>query len=417
MTVGISREAAQVEPHAGRDADDVRLIGHDGEIGELDELFEGGPLTRWHRLLGLRRPGTRRLVVRSLVAVAIGWVPLVVINAIQVLVLGDEAAKTFFSDVAVHTRFLIAVPLLVIAESDCIPRLRHVTRHFLAAGLIKDQDRPRYSAAVASTQRLLNSTTAEIIIVALAYGLVVAITFYVTPVQIPVWHRAGTGFYYFSLDGWWHALVSIPLLTILCFGWAWRVLLWTRLLWLISRLDLKLIPLHPDHVGGLRFTSTSLRGFRLIGLAFSTIAAGVVANRVLIDGASPFDFKRVAIAMVILVVLLSAGPLTVFISKLRETHGAAMFTYGALAGELGEQFRQKWVQQGGNLDRAFEVRDFSATSGLFRVIENAYGMNQLPLGKNDVFELVFITLLPFLPVALMAVPVEEVLEKLLKFVL
>ena len=164
---------------------------------------------------------------------------------------GDEAARTFFSDVAVHTRFLVAVPLLIAAETDCIPRLRQVVRHFLAAGLIKEQDRDHYSAAVASSQRLLNSATAEIVIVALAYGLVVAITLSVTPAQIPPWHRAGPGFHYFSLDGWWHALVSIPLLTILCLGWAWRILVWTRLLSQISRLDLNLKPFHPDHVGGL----------------------------------------------------------------------------------------------------------------------------------------------------------------------
>ena len=191
MAKEILTETVEVEPTAGS-KDQVRALGHQDERAEIDGIFEGGPLTRWERKFGLSRWGERRLVVRALIAIAIGWVPLALINAIQLFVMRDEAAKTFFSDVAVHTRFLVAVPLLIAAESDCIPRLREVTRHFLAAGLIREQDRHRYSAAVASTQRLLNSTTAEIIMVALAYGLVVAISNYVTPAQIPPWHRAGT---------------------------------------------------------------------------------------------------------------------------------------------------------------------------------------------------------------------------------
>ena len=137
----------------------------------------------------------------------------------------------------------------------------------------------------------------------------------------------------------------------------------------------------------------------------------------LLENASPFAFKWVPITMVLLVVLISAGPLCIFISKLRETHSEAMFTYGALADELGEHFKRKWVDQAGTLEHGFDVRDFSATTAFFRVVEGAYEMNELPLGKNDLFELIFVTLLPFVPVALMAVPVEEFLQKLLKLVL
>ena len=43
-----------------------------------------------------------------------------------------------------------------------------------------------------------------------------------------------------------------------------RLLLWACFKFLMSRLDLKLIPGHPDHTGGLKFLSSSLRGFRLI---------------------------------------------------------------------------------------------------------------------------------------------------------
>ena len=87
MAQEISTETVEVEPTARSKVGPSSRLGRKDESAEIDELFEGGPLTRWHRLLGLSRPSTRRLVVRSLVAIAIGWVPLLVINAIQVLVL------------------------------------------------------------------------------------------------------------------------------------------------------------------------------------------------------------------------------------------------------------------------------------------------------------------------------------------
>jgi hypothetical protein len=70
-----------------------------------------------------------------------------------------------------------------------------------------------------------------------------------------------------------------------------------------------------------------------------------------------------------------------------------MFTYGALAEEWGDHFKRKWVDPKESLERAFEVRDFSSTTGFFRVIESAYNMNEMPVGRNDVIELVFATLL------------------------
>jgi hypothetical protein len=75
-------------------------------------------------------------------------------------------------------------------------------------------------------------------------------------------------------------LVSVPLLLLLLLGWLWRVLLWWRFLWLTARLDLRLIPGHPDLAGGLMFVGSSLRSFWLLSFALGAIAAGTVANRV-----------------------------------------------------------------------------------------------------------------------------------------
>ena len=72
----------------------------------------------------------------------------------------------------------------------------------------------------------------------------------------PAWHVSTVaGVEVYSPAGWWHALVSLPLLFVLLLGWIWRVLVWTRFLYLMAGLDLKLVPAHPDRTAGLRFVA------------------------------------------------------------------------------------------------------------------------------------------------------------------
>ncbi len=384
-----------------------------------DELFDGGPPLRWQKSLGLVRPGDARSVRRAQLVMLIGWVPPALVAAVQGFILRDEAAKTFFYDFAIYARLLVAAPLLILAEPDCIPRLGEIARHFFDAGLVREPDTPRFKAAVASTRRLLDSTAAGFAAVLAAYALLVALSLNVAPGTVPAWYTAGgVGPPGFSMAGWWYRLVSLPLLLVLFLGWMWRVFLWWRFLWLMSRLDLLLIPGHPDHVGGLKFVSSSLRGFRLIGLALGTIAAGNAASRVLYSGASLLAFKHVAIGLVVFILALSAGPLTVFIRKLRAAKRHGMFEYGALACAVGRQFERKWLGRAGGVDEsALDAQDFSATTDLYQVVSNVYEMDSLPFGLKNLSELVVVTLLPFVPVALMAVPFDVILESIAKLLL
>jgi len=53
--------------------------------------------------------------------------------------------------------------------------------------------------------------------------------------------------------GYWLAFVSIPLFQFILFRWYMRLVLWFRLLWQISRLNLHLTAAHPDREGGIGF--------------------------------------------------------------------------------------------------------------------------------------------------------------------
>ncbi len=107
-----------------------------GTANMTEEVFDGGPLLRWERKLRLVKPGRQLNARRALLAVLIAWLPLAVLNAAQFLVFGDESAKSFFSDFAVNARFLMAVPALVVAEAECVPRLGRIVVHFAESGLV-----------------------------------------------------------------------------------------------------------------------------------------------------------------------------------------------------------------------------------------------------------------------------------------
>jgi hypothetical protein len=169
---------------------------------------------------------------------------------------------------------LIALPALVLAEIVVAPRLQKIAQHFVETGLITAEDRPRFDAAISSTRRLKNSFGAVIVLVLLAWGLVPLLLLAKPTPELLAWQSSAEGRSLFSPAGWWHLLVSMPLLLFVLLGWVWRLLLWTRFLWRVSRLDLQLVPAHPDRAAGLMFVAHSLRVCSMLGFAVGAIVAG-----------------------------------------------------------------------------------------------------------------------------------------------
>jgi hypothetical protein len=379
-----------------------------------DELFESAPLLRWERSLGLVKSGRPRAARRSFFAVLIGWVPLAVLAGVQFLIFADDSSKSFFSDIAVHARFLVAVPALIFAEAECIPRLGRIVNHFAETGLVVESDKARFQAAVSSTRRLLTSTLGDLVMLVIVYLIVAALALYLSRGSIIPWHRRASSDFGFSAAGWWHTLVSLPVLLIIFFGWLWRLALWTRFLFLMSRLNLHLIAGHPDRVGGLKFVTSSLRGFRLISFACGAVVAGSIANRQFHQGTQPLEFKNLVIGLMVFLVVIFVGPLTIFLMKLRNTKTRGIFQYGALVGTVGKEFETRWLRRLENIDEtSLAVQDFSATTDLYSIADNVYEMREFPFTLRDLIGPIGVSaMLPFIPLALMAMPLEVILRGL-----
>src|SRR5262245_37151737 len=117
-------------------------------------LFFDGPPIRLGRLLGLVRADRRWVRLAAAVAVLVGWLPLVVLVAVDAFGHGADLASSFLQDYAVHARSLVAAPMLVLAHSFCVPRLEILVRYLALAGFVPDRERDRFADMVASTRRL-----------------------------------------------------------------------------------------------------------------------------------------------------------------------------------------------------------------------------------------------------------------------
>ncbi|MFD2430387.1 hypothetical protein ACFSUK_24465 [Sphingobium scionense] len=180
----------------------------------------------------------------------------------------------------------------------------------------------------------MRAPSAELLVLLLAYAFILWL--FATGISthgLPAWTIVGQG--RLSAAGWWHMLVSLPILLMLLMGWLWRILLWTRLLHKVAAMDLRLIVAHPDNAGGLGFLAQSVRAFGTFALGIGCITAGRFANVHLQGAATPMTGGFLIGGTVVLVLLLCVAPLGVFRPVMARAWRRNAMHYGALAVALG----------------------------------------------------------------------------------
>jgi hypothetical protein len=389
-----------------------------GESGDFS-LVLGGPLFQLLRrahladdALGLVR---RRLITISLLA----WLPLLVLSALEIRALGGNVAVPFLLDVEAHARFLVALPLLIVAELVVLQRLRFVVRQFLERHVIPASALSRFNAAITSALQLRNSVLAEVLLLAFVYGVgVLLIWRQYMALQTATWYAAPTGAgLQLSLAGVWYGYVSLPLYQFLLMRWYFRIFIWARFLWQVSRLDLRLVPTHPDRVGGLGFLADTVYAFLPLAVAHGALLAGLLANRIVYLGAALPAFKLEIVALVVFLLGVVLGPLLVFAPRLAQTKRTGNREYGALAQRYVRAFDVKWLRGGAPADESLvgssDIQSLADLSNSFEVVRT---MRIAPVTTEALFRLVAATLVPLVPLALTMMSLEDLLKRLIGIV-
>jgi hypothetical protein len=379
-------------------------------------LVLGGPIFQFFRKSHLAGDGLQLLHRRLLVITFLAWIPLLILAAVNPSV-GEAGRLAFFHDVEVHTRFLLALPILLTAELIVHSRLRPVVRRFVERGIVLPNDLPRFHNAVNSAVRLRDSVAVELGILLFLYPLslwlwnerpsIVSATWYGTPGS--PWHLTAAGF--------WYVFVSIPILRFILFRWYLRIFIWFRFLWQVSRIDLHLIPTHPDRAAGLAFLGKSAYAFGPILFAQGAMLAGVVAERVLYRGQSLISFKLQIAGFVVFFVLAILGPLLMFTPRLAQAKRKGLADYGLLAQRYVENFEQKWVAgDPSHSEDLLGTSDIQSLADLGNGYAMVRDMRPIPFWLEDVSRLAAATAAPLVPLLLTIFSPEELITRVMKIV-
>jgi hypothetical protein len=218
--------------------------------------------------------------------------------------------------------------------------------------------------------------------------------------------------------GWWFILVSIPLFQFMLFRWYFRIFVWMRFLWQVSRCPLRLVPTHPDRLAGLGFLSGIVTAFAPLLFAHGTLLAGTIAMRIFFERAALPDFKVEVGVVVVFLLLLVLGPLMLFVPHLATARRIGLREYGALAQRYVREFDAKWLRGGAPsgepLIGSADVQSLADLGGSYEMVQN---MRLLPFTRDAVLQLAVITLVPVAPLLLTMIPLEELLKRLVQIVL
>lgn len=379
-------------------------------------LVLGGPL--FQLFLRTHLAGdTLELVKRRLIlGLLITWLPLLLLSAFAGQLLGGAETVPFLKDIEIQIRLLLALPLLIIAELVVHQRMRFVFKEFLERQLVPENARVRFDSAIASAFRLRDSVMAEVLMLAFVYGVGLFIYWnHIGALQATTWQSVPDPTSAVpSLAGLWFHFLSLPIFQFLMLRWYFRVFVWTRLLWQMSRIDLSLVPTHPDRVGGLGFLSETAFAFVLLAMAHGTAASGWVANRIFHDGARLPDFM-IEIAIVVgLVLILAFGPLMLFAAQLARAKRRGLREYGKLAACYVRMFDAKWLRGGAAADESLvgsaDIQSLADMANSFQVVKE---MDIAPVTRAAIIRLAVATLLPIAPLLLTMMPLAELLKRLL----
>ena len=378
-------------------------------------LVLGGPLYQMYLRSRLVRPPADLVGRRILAFIVVAWLPLVVLTLAGGSAFGGVQLP-FAADLAAHVRLLLALPLLIAAELIVHQRVQVTVRQFIDRGIIAPADRAQFDGIIAAVMRLRNSMTIEITLAAasILFGWWFwreTLSLHTGSWQIAVDSAGGESL---TAAGWWYAYVSLNLFRFVLLRWYFRLMVWYLFLWRVSRLPLRLNPLHPDRAGGLGFIGTSVFAFIPVLFAQTTVLAGVIGSKILHEGMGlPAFYMEIASAVALLMALVLL-PLLFFIAELARAKREGAREYGLLAMRYADEFRDKWMGErrppGEPLVGSADIQSLADLAGAHDVLRE---MRLLPFSLHTIVRLAIVVAVPYLPLVLAMIPLEELVGRLI----
>jgi len=369
----------------------------------------GGPLHRLGRLLGLVRDGTNTIAIGLVLGMCL-WLVLVV------LALVERLGHVLFSIEAVgaHVRLLAAIPLLFLCETMIDPRFATFVRRMMRLRVVRASARPELEVEIARVARWKDAWLPEAIFL-LACVLLAQTTpnvNFITYLSGVPGEAVADAVRDATWTSRWYWSVCMPLFRFLWLRWLWRLALWCFLLWQMSRMELRLIPTHPDRSGGLGYLEVVHAEFAPVVLAISAVQSASLAQEIA-SGRTTLTSVYPGIAIILFAdALLFVGPLLVFSRKLWQCWLKGVNDYGALAERYVREFDKKWLDAGAAPNEPLlGTPDLQSLADLNNSVSVVGDMRFVPVGPRLLVPLTVAALLPLAPLVLFKYPLAELLAK------
>ena len=368
-------------------------------------LFEGGPLYRLLIRLHLFDKPASVLLFRILVACGCTWLPIVLLSV------SSESFPYVITDIEVHARFLVSLPLLIFGEVYANTNAYKVVREFCNTQIISRNAMPAYELELRRMKKHFDTNWAELGLLSLSI-LSSSVEAETLKGWSGMWTAQGAEL---TNSGYWFSFVSMPVYRFLLLRWLYRILVWFVFLLRVSRLELSLYALHPDRMAGLEFLTDSIRGLSPFLIALGGLLSGRIANRIFHEGQSLLLHQREIVTLGAISLTISLGPLIVFISPMLHVRYKDRREYSRLAGEYVRSFSAKWLKRASpeqqDLLGTADIQALADMGAAYKVIEQ---MKIMPFGMPNIIAVLAATYVLVAPLLLTVIPAGELILKIAK---
>ena len=379
-------------------------------------LVLGGPLYQMLRRTRLTGPTLELLRRRVVFSVLLCWVPLAVLSLAQAHFL-DGATLSFFRDIETHVRFLVSLPVLILAEVIVHQRIRLAVKSFVERCVVTAEELPKFYAAINSAMRIRDSVVVEIALLVFVFTLGTWIWRHQVALDVASWYASPqSGRINLTIAGYWFAFVSVPVFQFILLRWYMRILIWFWFLLRVSRLRLHLLPAHPARAGGLGFLGKSSIAFAPLLFAQGALLAAQIASRIFYNGQSLLAFKMTIAGFVVFFVVAVLAPLFLFTPQLARAKREGLEEYGAFASTYVMDFDQKWLRSKVNAEQLLGTGDIQSLADLGNSFAAVREMRSIPFATDDVVRLLIATGAPLVPLLLTIMPLEQLITQVVKII-
>ena len=400
---------------SGRENPKTLGQGYLGGDVEGFSLVLGGPIFQLLRKAHLNGDALELLHRRIIASILLTWVPLLILSTLGSRV-GSAARISFLHEIEVHARFLVALPVLIVAELLVNSRIRLVVRRFVDWRIVLPEDMPAFQKAIESAVKIRNSVPVELALLAIVYSFGLWAWSSRAELGFATWYALPGGRWNLTPAGYWYVFVGLPAFQFILLRWYIRLLIWFRFLWQVNRIELNLVPTHPDRCGGLSFVGKSSYAYTPILFAQGAILAGIVADRVLYKGESLQSFKFQIGGFIVFFVVAVLAPLFMFTPRMARVRRKGLADYGLFSQRYVESFDQKWVHGTFPSDELLGTGDIQSLADLGNCYQVVREMRVVPFDLKDVSRLALATAIPLSPLLLTIFSFEELIIRVVQVV-